>query len=38
MRRQLRTFTRLEMRFQYITPGNFAQLADDLLGKARRAP
>jgi hypothetical protein len=37
MRRQLQMFTRLEMRFQYITPGNFDELADELLGKAKKA-
>jgi bacteriophage N4 adsorption protein B len=35
--RQLRTFTRLEIRFQYVTPENFEQLSGELLGKARRA-
>ncbi|MGE5644311.1 MAG: glycosyl transferase family protein [Acidobacteriota bacterium] len=37
MQRQLRTLTPLEMRFQYVTPGNFARLSADLLGAARRA-
>jgi adsorption protein B len=37
MQQQLRTLTRLEMRFQYVTPDNFERLSTELLGKARRA-
>ncbi|HEX8986273.1 MAG TPA: glycosyl transferase family protein [Bryobacteraceae bacterium] len=33
MQRELRSFTRLEIRFQYVTPSNFRALQRDLLGK-----
>jgi adsorption protein B len=33
--RLLRSFTRLEIEFQYITPHNFAQLSEELLGAAK---
>jgi adsorption protein B len=38
MQRQLRTLTRLEMRFQYVTPGNFERLAGELLGARQAKP
>jgi adsorption protein B len=37
MQRELRNFTRLEVRFQYVTPANFDELVGALLGKGRRA-
>lgn len=37
MERQLRTFTRLQVRFQFVTPSNFEQLAGALLGRPAKA-
>jgi adsorption protein B len=37
MQREMRAFTRLEIRFQFVTPANFRALQRDLLGTGRQA-